>query len=423
MMRDLLHAAFRTGVAASHPRSLLLNSAIVDRLKSMPPDQCVRVVAAGKAASTMAKTLEEIWPLRSPPTGVAVVPYGFEEPTVHIETIAAAHPYPDEKSILAAQQVARVASACEPSDVLVVLISGGGSSVLSWPVSGVSLKDFDQALRGLMAAGADISALNTVRKHLSRLAGGKLARLAIKAKIEAFVLSDVVGDDPSLIASGPVFADDTSLLDAQKIFTDHGVQPAPSILTALADRANETPSEGDDVFSKVQAEVVSSSVWISPVSEMLENAGLAVKVLGAQIEGDVADVAQQHAQAAIDAAQSGRPIALLSGGEVTTRLRGKGEGGPNAEFCLELARALEGHPKIWALACDTDGIDGGSNAAGGLITPDTLSRAVGLDYPVEDALKNSDSTGLLKRLGDAVVCGPTMTNVNDLRVILINTPT
>lgn len=422
MPRRLLHKAFEKAVAASHPSALLPQSRLLTRLCKSPPKGSVRIIAAGKAAAAMVEALENHWPCVEPPVGVAVAPDGYLVPTRWIEVIAAAHPHPDSRCIAAAKKLSEIAKTCGPDDVLVVLLSGGGSSLLSWPVEGVSLEAYVSALRDLMAAGADIEALNTVRRHLSRLAGGGLAALAGGARIEALLLSDVVGDSESLIASGPISPDMSTFADARNAFTKHGVTPSADIEAALAGPDNETPEPGDPIFEKVCTEVIPSSVWMAPVAELLRAEGYETRIIGEQLAGDAADLARLHARAAIEAASEAHPVALLSGGEATTHLKGDGEGGPNAEFCLELARALEGRPGIWALACDSDGVDGASNAAGGVIGPDTLVRAAALGCSVDYALVHSNSTGLLKRLGDAVVVGPTMTNVNDVRVVLANPP-
>ena len=420
MPRVLLHKVFQAAIEASHPLALLKNSPFLDRLRAFRPKGPVRVISAGKAAAAMAQALEEHWPFSNPPVGVAVALEGYSVPTKWVETMTAAHPHPDDRSVAAAKKVAAISAGLRPGDLLIVLLSGGGSSLLSWPVDGVSLKTYASLLRQLMAVGADIETLNAVRRHLSRLAGGKLADLAKGARIEALLLSDVVGDGASLIASGPVSPDPTTLADALGAIKRHGVAVPAEISAALAEPRNETPKPGDSVFGKVSTQTIPSSVWIAPAEDLLHAEGYEVRVIAEQVGGDAAALAQRHVAAALDAARDGRPVALLSGGEATTRLRGDGEGGPNAEFCLELARALNGRTGVWALACDSDGIDGASNAAGGIVTPSTLDRAAAIGRPVENALARSDSAGLLKALGDAVVVGPTMTNVNDVRVVLVN---
>ncbi len=420
MPRALLHKVFNTAIEASHPLGLLANSPFLVRLRALQPKCPVRIIAAGKGAAAMAQALEEHWPFSTPPVGVAVAPEGYSVQTKWVETMTAAHPHPDDRSVAAAKKVASISAGLRPDDLLIVLLSGGGSSLLSWPVDGVSLKTYASLLRQLMAVGADIETLNAVRRHLSRLAGGKLAQLAKGAHIEALLLSDVVGDGASLITSGPVSPDATTLADTLGAIKRHGVGVSAEISAALADPRNETLKPDDPVFEKVSTQTIPSSVWIAPAAELLRAEGYDVRVIAEQIGGDAAELAHMHASVAIEAVRDGRPVALLSGGEATTRLRGDGEGGPNAEFCLELARALNGCSDVWALACDSDGIDGASNAAGGIVTPSILDRAAAIGCSVNDALSRSDSAGLLKALGDAVVVGPTMTNVNDMRVVLVN---
>jgi hydroxypyruvate reductase len=385
------------------------------------------VLATGKASASMAQAAEQhytgtINKLRF--RGLATIRKGYGLPLSEFELIEASHPVPDSKSAEAATRALALASEAAEGDLVLVLMSGGASALWSAPVDGVTLQDKQALTRLLLKAGAPISAINCVRKHLSKIKGGRLARAAYPARVVTLAISDVPGDAPDTIGSGPTAPDTTTLADAQAVLGQYGIVPAPTIAAALKNPANETPKPNDPAFSKA-----SFILAATPKDALKAAAGKAASfgyepvLLGDALEGEARDIAQAHAALALEMYQRGERVAILSGGELTVTIKGEGRGGPNQEYALALAIALNGGPGIYALAADTDGSDGGTGAAtdpaGAIIGPDTLQRAYNFGQtPAEFLLKN-DSTGFFEMLDDLIVRGPTFTNVNDMRVILV----
>jgi glycerate 2-kinase len=420
--RSMLMSLFEAAVGAAQPARCL-----PPHFPSPPKDGRLIVIACGKAGASMAKAAEFYYAqaiAEGRCTGLCVTRRGYGQPLSHFELIEASHPVPDDSSATAAERALGLAQGAGENDMVLALISGGASALWAAPADGLSLADKQALTRSLLAAGAPIHDINCVRKHLSRIKGGRLARAAFPAKLVTLAISDVPGDAPETIGSGPTVPDTTTLADARAIIARYGLTPAPAILAALEDPANETPKAGDPAF------VASGYVLAAAPKASLEAAaakaaadGFSPVFLGADLEGEARDVARGHAELAVAAAQAGRRAAIISGGELTVTIKGKGRGGPNQEYALALALALNGAPGIYALAADTDGTDGGGGAtddpAGAVIYPDTLSRARQHAADAAEYLAKNDSTGFFEMLDDLVVCGPTYTNVNDLRVILV----
>lgn len=440
--RDLLLQSFRAAVAAADPAHCL-----PPHLPA-PPRGRTLVVGGGKAAASMAAAVEAGWPAGAPLQGLVVTRYQHGLPTRRIEVIEASHPLPDGRGEAAALRMLDMASTLGPDDLLLALISGGGSSLLAAPVDGVSLKELRQVTKGLLNAGATIHDINTVRKHLTRLAGGRLAQAALSGKSGAqglaLIISDVVGDDPTHIASGPCAPDPTSCADALERLqrfrialpdgvrhhleacaaeaTQQGSAGAAGIPTGTAERRLETPKPGDPCFVRMENRIVASAQGsLLAAVRYFEQQGIPALLLSDCVSGDAQAVARQHAALARARADQ-RPLALVSGGETTVTLRPQhGRGGRNSEYLLALALALGDLP-AWALACDTDGIDGSEDNAGAVIDPDTLSRAHARGLDPAAYLAAHDSHGFFSALGDLVLTGPTRTNVNDFRVLLTGWP-
>ncbi len=413
--RALLLDSFRAAVAAADPAIVL-----PPHLPAPPPGRTV-VVGGGKAAASMAVAVETHWPAAAPLSGLVVTRYAHSLPTRRIEVVEASHPLPDGRGETAALRMLTLASALGPDDLLLALISGGGSSLLAAPVEGVTLKELRQATKALLGAGATIQDINTVRKHLTRLSGGRLARAANGAQVCALIVSDVVGDDPTHIASGPCASDPTTCTDALAVLARFGIDPPASIRAYLERQgmAADTAKADDPCFSRTENRIVANAHGsLVAAVQVFEQAGVAAHVVSATVSGNAQDVAAQHA--ALARAVTRRPLALISGGETTVTLRPQhGRGGRNAEFLLALACALNTRPDAWAIACDTDGIDGSEDNAGALLTPDTLARAHTLGIDPAACLAAHDSYGFFAELGDLVVTGPTRTNVNDYRALLL----
>jgi hydroxypyruvate reductase len=387
------------------------------------------ILAAGKAAGSMMRVAEKhyrethgLGPDRLVGLGVARIGYGAETPTLKV--LEAGHPVPDAAGIAATRQVMELASTATAKDQVLVLLSGGGSANWIAPAGALTLAEKQGITRALLKSGATISEINTVRKHLSAIKGGRLVRLASPAPVLTLAISDVPHDDPSIIASGPTVPDPSTLGDARAIVEKYRIELPGSARALLNDPANETPKPGDPVFSKSEFRLVARPAQsVEAAAEIARNAGYKVQNLGADLEGEARHVAALHANLARDAAKSGQRLVLLSGGELTVTVKGQGRGGPNQEYALALALELGGHPGIIALAGDTDGTDGGGgnadDPAGALIDETTLERAAALGLNPEAFLANNDATGFFEHLGDLLTPGPTGTNVNDLRAIII----
>jgi hydroxypyruvate reductase len=380
------------------------------------------VVGAGKAAAAMARVVEECW--NGPITGTVVTPYGHGVPTRRIAVVEAAHPVPDAAGQAAARAMLDSVAGLGPDDLVLALISGGASALLALPAPGIALAEKQAVTRALLRSGATIREFNTVRKHLSAIKGGRLAAAAAPARVVALIVSDVPGDDPAVIGSGPTVADPTAHAEAAAILARHGIVPPPAVTAWLAG-SDDTPKPGDPRLAHAEARIVASpQAGLEAAAALARAAGVAPVILGDAIEGEAREAGIVHAGIARQAARHGQPAAppcvVLSGGETTvTMAEGGGGGGRNREFLLALSLALDGHPGIHALAADTDGIDGTKDAAGALAGPDTLDRARGLGLDPRAMLEAHDSGALFAALGDALVTGPTRTNINDFRAILV----
>ena len=384
-------------------------------LPEKPPGRLI-VIGAGKASARMAEAVEAEW---GPCKGLVITRYGYGRPCRGIEIVEAAHPVPDQAGVDATRRMLALLSGLTADDTVLALISGGASALLCAPAKGMTLAEKQQVNAALLASGAPISAMNTLRKHLSRVKGGQLAAAAYPAKMLALMISDVPGDDPALIGSGPTVGDASTPDDASAILDRWSIPVPPSARAALA-RSGVVPP-GDPRLSRTE-----NVIYAAPAQSLAAAADLAallaeVRTLGDRLEGEAREVARDQAALARDIAASlkpgDRPVLLLSGGELTVTRQGDGVGGPNAEFCLALALALDGHSRIHALACDTDGVDGAAEVAGAVIGPDTLQTP-----GAAEALARNDAHSFFARAGTQVVTGPTLTNVNDFRAILILPP-
>ena len=410
--KAILRSLFEAAVEAANPEA-----AVARNLPSPPKGRTV-VIGAGKAAVPMAKAVEENW--NGPLEGFVIAPHGYSHELKRLGLVHGRHPVPDESSFAAAEKALALAETLGPDDLLIALISGGASALMSKPVPGISIDEKFALVRALLKCGANIAELNCVRKQISAVKGGRLARAAGKARIHTLALSDVPGDDPAIIGSGPTVPDPTRKKDALAILARYGVAVPPSIRQWL-----ESPDEDRSILSP-QTEtrvIVSPSESFKVVRQKAEAMGLNVLYLGDRIEGEAREVAKVHAAIALEIADNDQPVKkpalLLSGGETGVTVRGKGRGGRNVEFLLGLAVALGGDKRITALAADTDGIDGMEQIAGAMIDPTSLDRARALGLDPMAYLENNDAHSLFEALGDQVITGPTHTNVNDFRGILI----
>ncbi len=414
--KALLRALFQAAVDAAMPDRVLAR-----HLPAKPRGRTL-VVGAGKASAAMAAALEAAWD--GPLEGLVVTRYGHAVPCEKIEIVEAAHPVPDAAGEAAARRILELVSDLGEEDLVIALISGGGSSLLSLPAPGLALADKQAVNKALLACGASIGEMNCLRKHLSAIKGGRLAAAAYPAATVTLIISDVPGDDPAVIASGPTVGDGTSLADAREILRRHGLKPGAAVLRALEDPANETPEPGDESLSRASWTMIAApQASLEAAAEVARRAGVAPLILGDALEGEAREVGKVMAGIAQQVRRHGQPLAppcvLISGGETTVTLRGEGCGGRNVEFLLGLAEALKGAPGISAIACDTDGVDGGAEVAGALVTPDSIARGQALGRSLAQALEENDGHGYFGALGDQVVTGPTLTNVNDFRAILI----
>jgi hydroxypyruvate reductase len=408
-MRALLEETFRAAVAAADPRAILAAHL------PPPPKGRTYVAAAGKAAAAMALAVERHFP--SDVEGIAITRYGHGVPTKRIRVVEAGHPVPDEAGEAAAREILAAVRKLGPEDLLLALLSGGGSSLLSLPAPDVPMADLKKVTAQLLKSGAAIQEINTVRKHLSAIHGGRLAA-ASRAPVVALIISDVTGDDPTHIASGPCAPDPTTYADAREILARYGIEPPASVKARLQKAADETPKPGDPVFAKVQNKVIATAHRsLEAAAEVFAKAGVQPVILGDTVTGEAAEVAKVMAALVYEIRKYQKPwkppVALISGGECTVTIEGEGgRGGRCAEFLLSLGIETGG---VWAIACDTDGIDGSEDNAGALLTPDSMKR--GRD--AKAMLARHDSYGFFSALGDLVVTGPTRTNVNDYRAIVL----
>ncbi len=357
--------------------------------------------------------------------GVAITRYGFSKPLDYLRTIEAAHPVPDETSVYAASEAIALAKSATPDDLVLVLISGGASSLCVAPTDGITLQEKQALTRALLNSGARIHEMNCVRKHVSRFKGGRLAGYASGAPLVTLAISDTPGDEPETIGSGPTYPDPTTLAEARSILSKYKIKAPASIHAALNNSKNETPKPGNPIFVNTRYELVATGRdSLHEAGELARGLGYEVIMLGDSLEGEARTVAALHAQLAKHCRQSGRKAVILSGGELTVTVTGQGRGGPNQEYALALAMALNGEPGIAAIAGDTDGTDGGTGAAddpaGAIIDPTLLTRAGEQNLVPATFLSNNDSSGFFRSTGDLLICGPTGTNVNDFRAIVVD---
>jgi glycerate 2-kinase len=422
--RPLLRAIFDAAVAAAHPDVVL-----AAHLRPVPKGRVI-CLAAGKGAAAMAAAAErhyldalELDPARL--SGLATTRHGHGVPTRRIRVIEAGHPVPDEAGLKGAEDSLRLAHDAGTDDLLLVLLSGGGSANWIAPVEGVTFTQKQQVTRALLRSGAPIGEVNTVRKHLSRIKGGRLARAGQQAEIVTLAISDVPHDDPSAIASGPTVPDPTTLADARAIVAKYGLEVDDAIRRALDDASNESCKPGDAAFARAQFELIARpKASLDAAIKVAANAGYAIIDLGADLEGEARDVAADHAKLALKAQAEGRRVAIVSGGELTVTVRGNGRGGPNQEYALALAALLKNTSGVSALAGDTDGADGGAGSAadpaGAMIDHSTFAKMASLGLDPKAYLDNNDATAFFTATGDLLLTGPTLTNVNDVRVILVD---
>lgn len=380
------------------------------------------VIGAGKASAAMARAVEDHWP--GPLEGLVVTRYGYRVPCERIEIVEAAHPIPDAAGLQAAQRIAALVSDLAPEDFVLCLISGGGSALLPAPAAGLTLADKQDINTQLLKSGASIAEMNCVRRHLSTLKGGRLAALCHPARVLTLLISDVPGDHLPDIASGPTVADPSSCADALAILERYRIDLPAAARALLTSGAGETLKPGDPRLARTETRLISSpQIGLQAAAALALAAGYQPCILGDSLEGEAREVGRVMAGMARQVAKHGQPVAapcvLLSGGETTVTVRGQGRGGRNVEFLLALGLALDGHPRIHALAGDTDGVDGQEEIAGALLGPDSLARARALGIRPTERLDDNDGHGFFGALGDAVVTGPTLTNINDFRAVLI----
>jgi glycerate-2-kinase len=412
----LLRAMFEAAVRAADPER------VVPAFLPDPPAGRTVVVGAGKASAAMARALERHWP--GPLEGVVVTRYRHAVPCERIRILEAAHPVPDANSEAAARAILEAVRGLGPDDLVIALISGGGSALMALPAPGLTLADKQAVNRALLRSGADIGEMNCVRKHLSAIKGGRLAAAAFPARVVTLAISDVPGDDPAVIASGPTVPDPTTFAEARSILVKYGIAEPAAVIAHLARAEEETPKPGDLRLARAEFRLVAAPQRsLEAAAEVAERAGVRPLILGDAIEGEAREVAKVMAAIARQVRRRGQPArppcVLLSGGETTVTVRGDGKGGRNVEFLLALAVALAGEPGIFAVAGDTDGIDGAEEVAGALVRPDSLERAARAGLDAKAMLARNDAHPFFAALGDRLVTGPTLTNVNDFRAVLV----
>jgi glycerate 2-kinase len=423
--RPLLRTIFDAAVAAAHPDVVLAS-----HLRPVPKGRVI-CLAAGKGAAAMAAAAErhyldalELDPAKL--VGIATTRHGHGVPTRRIRVVESGHPVPDEAGLRAADDTLRLAAETTADDLLLVLISGGGSANWIAPVDGVTFAQKQQVNRALLRSGAPIGEMNIVRKHLSRIKGGRLARAGQHAaEIVTLAISDVPHDDPSAIASGPTVPDPTTLADARAIVGKYNLAIDDAVRRALDDPKNESCKPGDAAFARAHFELIARpKASLDAAVRVARDAGYEIIELGADLEGEARDVAAVHVRLALNARSAGKRTAILSGGELTVTVRGNGRGGPNQEYALSLASLLKDTTGISALAADTDGADGGagsaSDPAGAIIDESTFAKMKSLGLDPRAYLENNDATAFFAATGDLLLTGPTLTNVNDVRVILVD---
>ena len=415
--RALLQAMFQAAIEAAQP-----SHCIPPHLPPVPKGRLI-VIGAGKASAAMAHAVEQHWP--GPLSGLVVTRYGYAVPCERIEIVEASHPVPDAAGMQAAQRMLDLVGNLQADDTVLCLISGGGSSLLALPLDGISLEDKQALNRALLASGATIGEMNCVRRHLSAIKGGRLAAACHPAQVITLAISDVPGDKLGDIASGPTVGDATTCEDALAIVRRYGMDLPDSLRAVLESGRGESVKPGDPRLARTRTTLIATpQMALEAAAGVARAAGVTPYILGDSLEGEARDVGKVMAGIALQTALRGQPFpapcVLLSGGETTVTVRGNGRGGRNVEFLLALGIALDGHEGIHALAGDTDGVDGQEDIAGAYLAPDTLQRAWALGTKPRESLDNNDGHGFFQALGDSVITGPTLTNVNDFRAILIS---
>lgn len=406
---DLLGALCEAAIAAAQP-ALCLPA----HLPPLPKGRTI-VVGAGKASAAMAAAVEANW--RGPLEGLVLTRYGHGCACEHIEIVEAAHPVPDQAGFDAAARIHAMVQGLAPDDLVLCLISGGGSALLTAPAAGITLAEKQAVNKALLACGAPIGEMNCLRKHLSAIKGGRLAASAYPAKVVSLLISDVPGDDPSTVASGPTVADPTTRADALAILDKYNLDVAPSVRAFLGTEAAETPKPGDSRLATTDTRMIATPrMSIDAAAKIAREHGYHVIDLGDDLEGEAREVGAAHARVALE---TKGPAIILSGGETTVTLKGNGRGGRNAEYALALAIGLAGAQNVSGVAIDTDGIDGSQDNAGARVLPDVLSRARDKGVDARAMLSNNDAYGFFEATGDLVMTGPTLTNVNDFRAIIV----
>jgi glycerate 2-kinase len=418
--QTLLRRMFDAAIASAQP-----SRCVPAHLPPAPKGRLI-VVGAGKASAAMARAVEDHW--QGPLSGLVVTRYGYGVPCKRIEIVEAAHPVPDEPGLMAAQRMLRTVSGLDEEDLVLCLFSGGGSALLPLPAAGLNLEHKQAVGRALLQSGATISEFNCVRRHLSAIKGGRLAAACHPARVITLMISDVPGDRPIDIASGPTVGDPTTCADALRILERYAIETPAAVRELLESGRGESVKPGDPRLSKAEWRIIATpQLALEAAALIARDAGYTAHILSDAIEGEARDVGRVLAAIALQVAGRGQPFAapcmLLSGGETTVTVRGHGRGGRNVEFLLSLAIALDGHARVHALAGDTDGVDGLEEIAGAMVSPDTLERAWAKGLRPAEALANNDGHGFFGALGDALITGPTRTNVNDFRVILIDSAT
>jgi hydroxypyruvate reductase len=416
--RALLRQLFDTAVASALPERS------IQQFLPPPPKGRTIVIGCGKAAAAMARAVETHWHERL--EGLVVTRYGHRVPTQRIEVVEAAHPVPDAAGLNAAKRILAMVQDLSQDDMVLFLVSGGGSALLTLPAPGITLEDKQRINTALLKSGANITEMNCVRKHISAVKGGRLAAAAAPAKVVTLAISDIPGDDPAVIASGPTVADPTTFADALAILEKYGIREPASVISHLRAGREETPKPGDPRLDRSELHMVAApQMSLQAAADIAQGFGITPLILGDAIEGESREVALVHAGIARQVLRHAQPVCapcvLLSGGETTVTVRGSGRGGRNAEFLLALGIALDGAERVWAFAGDTDGIDGTENNAGAILGPDSLRRGRALGMDAKSMLADNDGYSFFRSLGDLVITGPTMTNVNDFRAILITT--
>lgn len=424
--RAFLDGLFRTAIEAAHPSACL-----PPHLPAPPAKGRLILLAGGKAAGSMTEVAERHYLDAGFPAarliGLAVTRHGYGRATRQIEVVEAGHPVPDTAGLAAAQHTLEIADSATADDVVLVLMSGGASANWIAPADGLTFAEKQTVTRALLRSGANIGEMNTVRKHLSRIKGGRLTKRAQPARVITLSISDVPGDDPAVIGSGPTVPDPSTLADARAIVAKYKLELPDAVARVLNDPANESPKPNDPIFANTDYKLIARPVDAFRAAEAaVRAAGYECVMLGDRVEGEAREVAAAQAQRALALQKEGRKAVILSGGELTVTIRGQGRGGPNQEYALALVAALNEAPGIAALAGDTDGTDGGGGSAtdpaGAAVDPTSLARAKALGLDPAAFLANNDSTGFFSKMGDLVETGPTCTNVNDFRAIVVDRP-